>query len=288
MSNSALLPQPFAVPHRGVLYPTDFSEASFVAFDHALRIALNFKAPLDITHAEPKNDQAPSRWYPEVLPTLKKWEVVPADGTDIDVVAKGLTWRRTVQVGKPATEAILEELEQRPAELVVLTTYAREGVKRLLYGTVAEPLMRQAHVPVLIIPPNARRFVSEFGELDLSRILVPTATEPDPQVAVDYAAAFAKGMGIENLELATLFAGDPAKAPKVFYPETPGWSIRNWTGHQGAVAEIVSTAKSWKANLVIMTSEGRHGMADRLFGSTVEQVLHGIDCPVLILPVLRP
>ena len=288
MQNSALLPQAFPVPTKGVCYPTDFSQDSFVAFDHALRIALNFKTALDITHAEPKNDQAPARWYPDPVATLKKWEVIPAGGTDVDAVATGLTWRRSVQVGKPAVDAIIDELEARPADLIVMTTYLREGISRVLYGTVAEPLARKAHLPLLIIPPHARRFVSELGELELNRILVPIAPEPSPQVALDYAAAFARGMGVKELELATLWAGDPAKVPYVYHPQQEGWTTRSWTGANSVVDEIVSTATSWKAQLIVMTSEGRQGMTDRMFGSTVEQVLHRSPCPVMILPVLPP
>jgi nucleotide-binding universal stress UspA family protein len=58
-----------------------------------------------------------------------------------------------VYPGDPATE-ILRLAEDMNADLIVVGTHGRVGVKRLLMGSVAEAVMREAHCPVLVMRPR--------------------------------------------------------------------------------------------------------------------------------------
>jgi nucleotide-binding universal stress UspA family protein len=55
-----------------------------------------------------------------------------------------------VHTGKPATE-IVKAARDWPADLIVIGSHGREGVGRLLLGSVAEAVMRHAACPVLIV-----------------------------------------------------------------------------------------------------------------------------------------
>ncbi len=57
-----------------------------------------------------------------------------------------------IRVGEPAHE-IRDEATEWNADLVVLGTHGRSGVPRLLIGSVAESVVRQAPCNVLVIPP---------------------------------------------------------------------------------------------------------------------------------------
>jgi nucleotide-binding universal stress UspA family protein len=59
------------------------------------------------------------------------------------------TWE--LRVGKPAAE-ILATL--KPGDLLVMTTHARGGLTRWLLGSVANRLVREAPVPVLLVRPD--------------------------------------------------------------------------------------------------------------------------------------
>lgn len=48
--------------------------------------------------------------------------------------------------------------------------------------------------------------------------------------------------------------------------------------------EIVSVAKSWEADIIVMASHGRRGLTRLLMGSVAEGVLRVAPCPVLIVP----
>ena len=50
---------------------------------------------------------------------------------------------------------ILEELRERPADLVMLGTHGRGGMDRLMLGSVASAIARKAPCSVLLISPEA-------------------------------------------------------------------------------------------------------------------------------------
>jgi nucleotide-binding universal stress UspA family protein len=56
-----------------------------------------------------------------------------------------------VRTGLPVTELLAAV---RPADLVVMTTHGRGGVRRWLLGSVAEKLVRHAPAPVLLVRPG--------------------------------------------------------------------------------------------------------------------------------------
>lgn len=52
--------------------------------------------------------------------------------------------------------AIVEVAAEEKSDLIILSTHARRGLRRMLLGSVAERTAHLAHVPVLLIPPDAR------------------------------------------------------------------------------------------------------------------------------------
>jgi nucleotide-binding universal stress UspA family protein len=59
---------------------------------------------------------------------------------------------RLIQTGKQdPSSAILEEAKRSAADLIVLGTHGRTGLRRLLLGSVAEGVVRHAPVPVLLV-----------------------------------------------------------------------------------------------------------------------------------------
>jgi nucleotide-binding universal stress UspA family protein len=60
----------------------------------------------------------------------------------------------TTLVGAPP-ELILDTAKAENVDLIVMSTHGRSGLNRLLYGSVAEAVLRGAHLPVLLIPFKA-------------------------------------------------------------------------------------------------------------------------------------
>ena len=57
-----------------------------------------------------------------------------------------------IRVGKPAAE-ILSSAKEWSADLIVIGSHGRSAVQRVMLGSVAESVMRQARCPVLIVRP---------------------------------------------------------------------------------------------------------------------------------------
>ncbi len=53
--------------------------------------------------------------------------------------------------GEPAGEAIVREARRWPADLIVLGTHGRRGIRRLVLGSDAEYIVRTTPVPVLLV-----------------------------------------------------------------------------------------------------------------------------------------
>lgn len=75
-------------------------------------------------------------------------------GVERRLAAKGLRVQRRLQIGRAADE-ILAAAAESGADMIALTTHGRSGIGRLLFGSVAEAVLRASPVPVLMF--RARR-----------------------------------------------------------------------------------------------------------------------------------
>ena len=71
-------------------------------------------------------------------------------GVERRLKAKGLRVQRRLQLGR-ASDEILATVQASGADLIAMTTHGRSGIGRLLFGSVAEAVLRASHVPVLIM-----------------------------------------------------------------------------------------------------------------------------------------
>ena len=66
---------------------------------------------------------------------------------------EGVETKAEVVVGY-AAEEILEIAAKEDADLIVMGTHGRKGIDRILFGSVAERVVKNSHVPVLTIRPS--------------------------------------------------------------------------------------------------------------------------------------
>jgi nucleotide-binding universal stress UspA family protein len=59
---------------------------------------------------------------------------------------------RTRVLRGAAPEMIVATATEEPADLIVMSTHGRAGLTRLLYGSVAEAVLRGATTPVMLVP----------------------------------------------------------------------------------------------------------------------------------------
>lgn len=137
------------LPKRSVVVPVDFSDDSIEAVRLA-RTMVDDVAALHVIHVLPA--LAPTE--PGVI-----WHTVD-DGSRTEHATEAIAERLVgvecegvdvrVVFGDPGSE-IAEFAKETEAELIVLPSHGRTGLKRLLIGSVAERVVRLAHCPVLVL-----------------------------------------------------------------------------------------------------------------------------------------
>jgi nucleotide-binding universal stress UspA family protein/quercetin dioxygenase-like cupin family protein len=140
---------------RTILHPTDFSENSRSAFETACALAREHQATLIVLHVM---IPSPSPLLGGPLPDpMKRVEDHGAYGQLPWPQPSGppINIEHRVAEGD-AAEEVLRLLDALACDLVVMGTHGQTGLGRLLTGSVAEEVLRQAQCPVLVVktPPG--------------------------------------------------------------------------------------------------------------------------------------
>ncbi len=148
---------------RTILHPTDFSEYSDYAFRLASSLARDHGARLMVLHVL----ERPLLTYTGVMtapppppPSAEQRQAVQEQLHRIKPPDPAIGVEHLLEEGDPAT-AILQVAQERRCELIVMGTHGRTGLGRLLMGSVAEQVVRNAPCPVLtvrlpqrLVPPS--------------------------------------------------------------------------------------------------------------------------------------
>ncbi len=290
-----------------ILVTTDFSAQSLPAVRYAL--ALGGKTGAAVTLLHVVETASSMSGLEAVLLARTDAEVAELARTKLEAFAqreaKGAGKITTVvRTGKPFHEISLVAGE-RAADLIVIATHGHTGLKRVWLGSTAERVVRHAPCPVLTVPtrdlPKRPGPASAFR---LKKILVPIDFSNLSQDALPYAALLAKKFGAEVilLHVVQLFPMDrllggelisQTIVPAIQQAEidlarmaadlsaATGGKVsgvaREGTPHEA----ICQTAKSLKADLVVLTTHGYSGLKHVWLGSTAERVVRHASCPVL-------
>ena len=270
---------------RSIFHPSDFSEASEIAFAHALKIALLTRADLNVLHAT-SNANLPWQNFPAIRNTLVRWNLIPEASPESAVGKLGIDVRKVISSSDDPVEASLDFLGKHPADMVVLAVHRNEGRMRWMDSSVGKPIARAVGEMTLFIPHGVEGFVSrKDGSVSLRNILIPVTDSPLPRPAVETAARLIRNLALPAGTVTVLHAGAAGDAPSVPIPTDTGWTWNRVSMPGEPVDAILQTAIETSADLIVMTSEGPDGFLDALRGSTSERVLRKTLCPVINLPV---
>jgi len=139
---------------RTILHPTDFSPCSAHAFQLACSLARDHGARLIVLHVlerpilvytqvlmAPPPPPSSAEERQALLDRLERIEPPPGFAIPVD---------HLLEMGDPAT-AIVQIAQERQCDLIVIGTHGRTGVRRVLMGSVAEKVLREASCPVLTV-----------------------------------------------------------------------------------------------------------------------------------------
>jgi nucleotide-binding universal stress UspA family protein len=140
-----------------ILLATDFSLSSEKAAAYAKGMAQRFSSTVEIAHV----------FDPSVVPSCEeaaRGEPVTGRRATVDRLEEiksefhnsGILAETALPEGHRPFAALLKIAKERQVDLVVAGTESKLGVERLILGSTAEELIRNAQVPVLTVGPNVR------------------------------------------------------------------------------------------------------------------------------------
>ncbi|TAN42723.1 MAG: universal stress protein [Nitrospirae bacterium] len=228
---------------------------------------------------------------------LKIGEKVCAEAKDMITKAFGIDAHYVLCEGEPP-EVIVDIAQAKKADLIVLGTYGRKGLDRLLMGSVTSQVILNSPVDTLVIKKPCSECIGSYKS-----ILVPFDGSDFSNKALDRACQMAKTDGAEVTVLYVI----PRYEEMVdfFKTESISRSLHQEAGKiiskavnsaaalgvtpkteivEGQAAEkTIETALRLHVDLIVMGSHGYRGINKAIMGSTAERVILNSTCPVLVV-----
>jgi nucleotide-binding universal stress UspA family protein len=138
--------------YKSILCAVDFSDPSRAAFDRAVALAREFGARLTIVHVlqlppAPPDVPVDPQWFRSVMDrvegVLLSWKE--------EAIHRGLDQVEVAMLEGAAWDMIVKRAGEGGADLVLMGTHGRSGIKKVLLGSVAERVVRHAPCDVLVV-----------------------------------------------------------------------------------------------------------------------------------------
>jgi nucleotide-binding universal stress UspA family protein len=283
-----------------IMLATDFDPVSEAALHYSLAVARRYGSKIYLLHVvapEPFQFLAPDARQRALEDA---WRNAQRHMTDLLIAGhlEGVQHQVLVEQGE-VWDVIARKIAELNINLLVIGTHARGRVGKLLLGSVAETIFRQATCPVLMVGPRAQHVTERTPEQPM---LFCTGFSAHSLKAGGYALSLAQHQGAKLLLLHVsketpqtsqerqrivddahqkLRALIPAGTQMASPPET---RVEFGT----AAEEILKAAQQSKAGLIVLGVRQPVGFARRIKWATAYAVAADAPCPVLTVRMTEP
>jgi nucleotide-binding universal stress UspA family protein len=139
-----------------ILFPTDGSEGTESALDHALDHARKYGATLHVLYVIEETYPVVEAGPADVLNALRAEGERVLDEVGSRARNAGVESVQTTLIGGSPYRQILQYVDEHDVDLIVMGTHGRRGMDRYLLGSVAEKVVRTADCPVLTVRADER------------------------------------------------------------------------------------------------------------------------------------
>ena len=299
---------------QNIVVPIDFSKMSVQAIQIAKQLARRFGASIHLAHVRQFN-YAADLMAP--VPPMVPFAFAPYEHDAARSVLKELEEVASecgvssascdVLSGAPPFDEICRLGQTIPADLIVMPTHGRTGLKHVFLGSTAERIVQHSLCPVLITRGSAPQ-ANHGSRFRITTILVPVDFSSCSREGLEYAIAFANEFGAKIILLHATYLG--------YIYSTEGTALYDIPGLQKAarktaerkmrelvrsvnfravkfataftdgspVTDICAFAKDHDVDLIITSTHGFTGFTHVLIGSIAEQMVRHAPCSVLVVP----
>jgi nucleotide-binding universal stress UspA family protein len=295
---------------QSILVPLDGSPLAEQAIPYAQAIAerARCKLKLVLIH-EPLMQMEPGPAYTKVELAMQK-----ADREYLKSVTARLRERlgrsvsSAVLRGMPLAQTLTTYIRELGADLVVMTTHGRGGIRRAWLGSITDQLIRMSEVPILVVRPGEAKPTD--SSVRLTEILVPLDGSPLAEAVLEPAAALARLWDAEMslvqvVHPVVLTSGPPLSFPTGYSDQMT--RIRRESAQDcihdvaerlresgvkasgvaligGGVAEtLLDLARPERTSLVAVATHGRGGLRRLVVGSVADKLVRAAEVPVLVV-----
>lgn len=178
---------------------------------------------------------------------------------------------------------IVYEAEKNQADMVIMGTHGRTGLKRLMMGSVTAKVIGHATCNVLVVPLDAT--------IECGNILVATDGSKYSEAAASEAIGIAKRCGGSLTVISVASSDAEILSAEDYVKEVSELAEKEGIKTDGLAVKgipykaIVDASKQKRADLIVVGSHGRTGLERLLMGSVTERVIGHSESAVLVVRV---
>lgn len=204
----------------------------------------------------------------------------------------------------PVGPTLKDYADRFNVDLVVMSSHARGGLKRIALGSVTDYLIRRANVPVLVVRPPAD-FAGAMKDQTVSRIVVPLDGSALAEQVLPEVAALAMQL-CSTVSLIQVLTPVSYSQREIMQPGLPWWDediataeayltrAGSYLTEQGITVgkevllsddiatAILDYATRTRADIIALATSGTGGMNRYVFGSVADEVTRKSSTSLLV------
>lgn len=294
---------------RKLLVPLDGSPMAESVLTAAAQLARKISASVTLIHVVEKNP--PDKIHGQMHLTNAQQADEYLRATASSDIFRGIDVRFHVHEAgvRDVSQSIHDHTEELGQDLVIMCTHGSSGFRGMIFGSIAQQVISFGNVPVLLMTPAAENFKFKF-----ENFLVPLDGNPDHERSLAYASALARvceakihlliaiphfvSMSGELTPTNRFLPATTAKMMDMLVPdaeeyllrlktkiESEGIEVATSTSRSKPGTAIPKTAKSIKADLIVLATHGKKGTEAFWSGSVAPKISKSSKIPLLLVPV---
>ncbi len=275
------------VSFKNILVATDFSTYSENALRYAIFLAQEYGAKICVAHVFPTYALATRAEMGEAKGKLQQL-LSNLENHNIECEAI---------LGEGVIGSFLLKLSrEKKIDLFIAGTHGSKGIERLVLGSVAEEIVRNADCPVLTVGPKVPRM--KVNAIDIARIMYATDFSTEAADAVPYVISLVERFKCFTYLVHVLPKGIEKnkevkeKLMQHFQPQLQklipnDWD--NWTSplaivEEGEAAKEIQALAEWRqADLIVLGAKKAPETTTHFRAGLVYQLMANAKCPVMTL-----
>ena len=264
-----------------IIHPIHEQSELLLPFIHALSLVYASKGELEVIDVRKKSQKHENV---SIRKALEQWGALPCGSKREDVGKLGIKIKKIIKEGGSKKE-IGKRLRRHFHDICVIGLKRQKSIGGLFGQDLAEYLVQYFRQTTLYIPSGVKPFVNEnTGSISLKNVIMPVAEDPSPEPSFKILQRMLQIFPDQSPQVHGIHIGEIF--PYISAASLEGLSWKEVLMPEGIHQSIISVARQEDADLIIMSTNGRDTLSQKIVGSVTEQVLRDTPCPVLAVAVV--